>query len=114
MIKIREAVLDEVPAIVRVHVQADWDTFSALFGSQAYAPEPGDKRTPKAARDRRWRYPIGSERRHIDDSVVEHARLICRNGCASSVSISAGVIAVPRLRFLQEASLEKPSPCDAE
>jgi hypothetical protein len=47
-------------------------------------------------------------------SVVEHARLICRNGCALSVTITAGVIAVPRLRFPQEASLEKPSPYDAE
>ena len=42
MIKIHEAVLDDVPAIVRVNVQADWDTYSALFGSQVYALEPFD------------------------------------------------------------------------
>jgi ribosomal protein S18 acetylase RimI-like enzyme len=52
MIKIREAVLDDVPAIVRVHVQADWDTYSALFGSQAYALEPGES-------ELRWRRAIG-------------------------------------------------------
>jgi len=41
MIKIREALLDDVPAIVRVHLQSDWDTYSALFGSQAlpWSPE---------------------------------------------------------------------------
>jgi|SRR5215475_888469 len=42
MIYIRRAILDDVPAIARVHVQADWDTYSALFGSQAYALEPGE------------------------------------------------------------------------
>jgi hypothetical protein len=52
MIKIREAVLEDVPAIVRVHVQADWDTYSALFGSQAYALEPGES-------ELRWRRAIG-------------------------------------------------------
>src|SRR5439155_18736743 len=33
MIDIRETTLCDIPAIARVHVQADWDTFSALFGS---------------------------------------------------------------------------------
>jgi ribosomal protein S18 acetylase RimI-like enzyme len=42
MIHIREAVLDDVPAISRVHIQSDWDTYSALFGSEAYALQPGD------------------------------------------------------------------------
>jgi GNAT superfamily N-acetyltransferase len=37
MIQIREAALDDIPAIARVHVNADWDTYSALFGSRAYA-----------------------------------------------------------------------------
>src|SRR5215467_13620425 len=41
-IQIREAVLDDVPAIARVHVQSDWHTYSPLFGSEAYALQPGD------------------------------------------------------------------------
>jgi len=52
MIEIREAVLDDVSAIVRVHVQADWDTYSALFGSQAYALEPEES-------ELRWRRALG-------------------------------------------------------
>ena len=52
MITIREAVLDDVPAIARAHVQADWDTYSALFGAQAYALEPADS-------ERRWLRAIG-------------------------------------------------------
>jgi len=36
MIEIREATYDDIPAIARVHVQADWETYSALFGSEAY------------------------------------------------------------------------------
>ena len=40
MIQIREAVHGDIPAIARVHVQADWDTYSALFGSQANVLEP--------------------------------------------------------------------------
>jgi hypothetical protein len=32
MIEIREAALDDIPAIARVHVQVDWDTYSPLFG----------------------------------------------------------------------------------
>jgi len=42
MIQIREAVHGDIPAIARVHVQADWDTYSALFGLQAYALEPAE------------------------------------------------------------------------
>src|SRR5215831_10392097 len=48
MFEIREATPDDVTAIARVHVQAEWDTYSALFGSQAYALELGDS-------ERRWR-----------------------------------------------------------
>src|SRR5262245_52021983 len=39
MIEIREAALEDVPAIAQTHVRADWETYSALFGSQAYALE---------------------------------------------------------------------------
>ena len=52
MIKIREALLDDVPAIVRVHVQSDWDTYSTLFGSQAFALEPAES-------ELRWRRALG-------------------------------------------------------
>ena len=38
--RISEATIDDVPAIARVHVQADWETYSLLFGSGAYAIEP--------------------------------------------------------------------------
>jgi ribosomal protein S18 acetylase RimI-like enzyme len=48
MIEIREAALADIPAIARVHVQADWDTYSPLFGSQAYALELGESES-------RWR-----------------------------------------------------------
>ena len=37
MIQIREAAPDDIPAIARVHVNADWATYSALFGSRAYS-----------------------------------------------------------------------------
>ena len=40
MIQIREAQLEDVPALARVHVQADWDTYAPLFGCRAYALEP--------------------------------------------------------------------------
>ena len=52
MIQIREAKLDDVPAIAQVHVRADWDTYSALFGSQAYPLEPGES-------ELRWRRALG-------------------------------------------------------
>ena len=52
MLQIREAVFDDVPAIARVHVQADWDTYSALFGSHAYALEPDES-------EFRWRRALG-------------------------------------------------------
>ena len=42
MIHIREALLDDIPAIARVHIEADWDTYSALFGSEAYALQPAE------------------------------------------------------------------------
>lgn len=40
VIQIREAQLADVPALARVHVQADWDTYAPLFGCRAYALEP--------------------------------------------------------------------------
>jgi ribosomal protein S18 acetylase RimI-like enzyme len=42
LIEIRKATLDDIPAMARVHVQADWDTYSALFGSRAWALELGE------------------------------------------------------------------------
>jgi len=42
MIEVREATPGDIPAIARVHVQAEWDTYSALFGAQAYALELGE------------------------------------------------------------------------
>ena len=54
MIEIREAALDDIPAIARVHVQADWETYSALFGSQAYALEPSESES-------RWRRALGAD-----------------------------------------------------
>jgi hypothetical protein len=53
MIEVREAALDDIPAIARVHVQADWDTYSALFGSQAWALDLGESgcRWRRALRD---------------------------------------------------------------
>ncbi|HEX5507220.1 MAG TPA: GNAT family N-acetyltransferase [Pseudolabrys sp.] len=48
MIEIREATYDDVTAIARVHVQADWETYSALFGSEAYKIDSGES-------EERWR-----------------------------------------------------------
>jgi uncharacterized protein len=48
MIQIREAGPDDVPALARVHVQGDWDTYAPLFGCRAYALEP-------TASELRWR-----------------------------------------------------------
>ena len=48
MIEIREAAFDDVPAIARTHVRADWETYSTLFGSHAYALELGESES-------RWR-----------------------------------------------------------
>ncbi len=42
MIQIREAAPDDIPAIARVHVNADWATYSALLRSRAYALELGE------------------------------------------------------------------------
>jgi GNAT superfamily N-acetyltransferase len=38
MIQIREATAEDVPAIARVHVEADWETYAPLFGAEAYMP----------------------------------------------------------------------------
>ena len=51
MVEIREATIGDVLAIARVHVQADWDTYSALFGSKAYALELGESES-------RWRHAL--------------------------------------------------------
>ena len=48
MLQIREAKLDDVPALARVHVQADWDTYAPLFGYRANALEPTES-------ELRWR-----------------------------------------------------------
>jgi ribosomal protein S18 acetylase RimI-like enzyme len=42
MIEIREAIYDDIPALAQAHVQADWETYSALFGSEAYKIDLGD------------------------------------------------------------------------
>jgi GNAT superfamily N-acetyltransferase len=36
MIEIREANLGDIPAIARLHVKADWETYAPLFGAEAY------------------------------------------------------------------------------
>jgi ribosomal protein S18 acetylase RimI-like enzyme len=36
MIEIRRATPTDVPDIARVHAKADWETYAALFGAQAY------------------------------------------------------------------------------
>jgi GNAT superfamily N-acetyltransferase len=53
MIQIRDAALDDIPGIARVHMQADWETYSALFGSQACALAIGSSecRWRRALRD---------------------------------------------------------------
>jgi ribosomal protein S18 acetylase RimI-like enzyme len=48
MIEIREATYDDITAIARVHVQTDWETYSALLGSEAYKIDLGES-------ERRWR-----------------------------------------------------------
>src|SRR5262249_12644500 len=50
--QIRQAELDDVPKLARVHVQADWDTYAPLFGCQAYALEPSQS-------ELRWRRALG-------------------------------------------------------
>jgi len=36
VIEIREAIVADVPAIARLHVKADWETYAPLFGAEAY------------------------------------------------------------------------------
>lgn len=48
MIKIREATHGDITAIAQVHVQADWETYSALFASKAYRIDLGES-------EHRWR-----------------------------------------------------------
>ncbi len=52
MIEIRGATPDDIPAIALVHVEADRDTYSALFGPRAYALELGES-------ELRWRTALG-------------------------------------------------------
>ena len=53
MSEIRQATLADVPEVARVHVQADWDTYSTLFGAEAY-------RLDIAESERRWRLALES------------------------------------------------------
>jgi ribosomal protein S18 acetylase RimI-like enzyme len=48
MIQIREAAPGDIPAVARVHVKADRDTYSVLLGSKAYALGPDES-------ELRWR-----------------------------------------------------------
>jgi ribosomal protein S18 acetylase RimI-like enzyme len=52
MFHIRDAVLDDVAAIARVHMRSDWDTYSPLFGAEAYALRPDET-------ELRWRRALG-------------------------------------------------------
>jgi GNAT superfamily N-acetyltransferase len=47
MIDIRPATTQDVAAVAEVHVKADWDTYSPLFGAEAY-------RLEKPASEERW------------------------------------------------------------
>ena len=42
MIEISKAAHDDIAAIARMHVQADWETYSALFGSRAHKIDLGE------------------------------------------------------------------------
>ena len=48
MIGIREATAEDIPAIARVHVRSDWETYAPLFGAEAY-------RLTVAESEERWR-----------------------------------------------------------
>jgi ribosomal protein S18 acetylase RimI-like enzyme len=48
---IREATHDDITAIARVHVQADWETYSGLFGSKTYRIDLADS-------EHRWRHAL--------------------------------------------------------
>ena len=48
MIEIRQATAADIPAIARVHVQSDWDTYAVLLGAKAYRLEIAES-------ERRWR-----------------------------------------------------------
>ena len=51
MFQIREATPDDIPEIARVHARADWETYSALFGAEAYALDVAEC-------ERRWRQAL--------------------------------------------------------
>jgi ribosomal protein S18 acetylase RimI-like enzyme len=53
MIQVRGATLDDIPAMVQTHVRADWGTYSALFGAQAYKLEA-------AKSEHRWRRALSN------------------------------------------------------
>jgi GNAT superfamily N-acetyltransferase len=48
MIELREATVDDIPAIAQVHINADWDAYAALFGTEAYRLEIAES-------EQRWR-----------------------------------------------------------
>ena len=51
MIEIREATLEDVPQVARVHAKADWETYAPLFGAQAYALDVAEC-------EQRWRQAL--------------------------------------------------------
>jgi len=51
MIEIREATYADIRAIAQVHVQADWETYSSLFGSEAHRIDSGES-------EQRWRHAL--------------------------------------------------------
>ena len=53
MIEIRDATVQEIPELVRVHVKADWDTYAPLFGAEAYMLDVTDS-------EGRWRQALRS------------------------------------------------------
>jgi GNAT superfamily N-acetyltransferase len=46
--EIRRATVEDLPAIAKVHVEADWDTYAPLFGAAAYRLEVAES-------ELRWR-----------------------------------------------------------
>src|SRR5262249_26572670 len=48
MIEIREATVEDLQAMARVHIRADWETYAPLFGATAYRLEVVES-------EQRWR-----------------------------------------------------------
>jgi len=53
MIEIRDATVQDIAKLARVLVKADWDTYAALFGAEAYMLDVADS-------ERRWRHALRS------------------------------------------------------